>query len=288
MADLTRMEKMIIAVAITGGVHGKELNPNLPEQPDEQARDSYDCYNAGASICHLHVRDKEGKTTGDLDVYKEAISKIKAKCPILVQVGNGIGWTSDEKGKIIQYPLEKRMRLLEIEPNPDILTINAGTFEFADVLFPNPYWFNKEFVTRANERKIPIECEVYDIGHVANMLRLVEEGVLKKPVHFSFVLGIQGGIPAKHENVIRLVSDIPEGSGWQVITIGRYQLSLTVAAMCMGANIRTGLEDNIYYRRGELAKSNAHLVERMVKLAHDLGREIATVDDAKKAFGIES
>lgn len=286
-ADFTKMKKMIITVAVTGGIHGKESNPNLPEQPYEQAQSAYDCYNAGASICHLHVRNKEGKSTGDLNVYKEAISKIKAKCPILVQVGNGIGWYYDEKGNHVNYPFEKRMKLLEIEPKPDIITINAGTFHFEDVLFSNPYEFNVPFVTGANQRKIPIECEVYDIGHVTNIMRLVNEGILKTPVHFSFVLGIPGGISARHENLIRLVSDIPEGSSWQVITIGRYQMGLTIPGICMGGNIRTGLEDNIYYTKGELAKSNAQLVERIVRIARELGREIATVDDVKESFGVE-
>ncbi len=286
-ADFTKMKKLIITAAITGGIHGKESNPNLPEQPGEQAQSAYDCYNAGASICHLHVRNKEGKSTGDLNVYKEAISKIKAKSPILVQVGNGIGWYYDEKGNRVNYPFEKRMKLLEIEPKPDIITINAGTFHFDDVLFPNPYEFNKEFVSGANRKKIPIECEVYDIGHVTNILRLVNEGILKTPIHFSFVLGIPGGISARHENLIRLISDIPEGSSWQVITIGKYQMALTIPGICMGGNIRTGLEDNIYYRKGELAKSNAQLVERIVRIARELGREIATVDDTKKSFGVE-
>jgi 3-keto-5-aminohexanoate cleavage enzyme len=287
IADFREMKKIVITVAITGGLHGKESNPNLPEQPDEQAQSAYDCYNAGASICHLHVRNKKGKPTGDLNVYEEAISKIKAKCPILVQVGNGIGWYYDEKGNQVNYPFEKRMKLLEIEPKPDLITINAGTFEFGDVLFPNSYEFNREFVTGANQRKIPVECEVYDIGHVANILRLVNEGILKTPVHFSFVLGIQGGISARLENLMRLISDIPEGSSWQVITIGKYQMGLTTPGICMGGNIRTGLEDNIYYGKGELAKSNAQLVERIVRIARELGREVATVDDTKKSFGVE-
>jgi len=287
-ADFEEMNKVIITVAITGGLHGKEANPNLPEQPEEQAQDAYDCYNAGASICHLHVRDKDGNSTGDLNVYQEAISKIKAKSPIIVQVGNGIGQHTDEKGNVVMFTYEQRMRLLDIEPKPDLITINAGTFDFSDVLFPNSHDFNRDFVKGANERKIPIECEVYDISHIANMMRLVDEGVLKEPIHFSFVLGIDGGIPATPENMLRLAAEVPEGSAWQAIAISKYQLPLTVAAMCMGANIRTGLEDNVYIRGGELAKSNAQLVERAVKIARDLGREVATVDDAKKVFGIES
>ena len=108
----------------------------------------------------------------------------------------------------------------------------------------------------------------------------------KKPLHFSLVLGTTGGIPGRHENLLRLVSDLPEGSYWQVIGIGRAQLPITVAGMCMGGNIRTGMEDTVYYRKGEKAKSNAQLVERIVKIARDFGREIATVEDAKEYWGI--
>jgi 3-keto-5-aminohexanoate cleavage enzyme len=287
IADFSEMKKLVITVAITGGIHGKEANPHLPEQPDEQAKDACNCYNEGASICHLHVRDREGKTTGDLNRYTEAISKIKATCPILVQVGNGIGFYYDEKGNHVCHSFEERMELLEIEPKPDIITINAGTFHFGDVLFPNPYEFNKQFVTRANERKIPIECEVYDIGHIANIMRLVDEDTLKKPVHFSFVMGIEGGIPARHEDLIRLIADIPEGSMWQAIAVSRNQFPRTIAAMCMGGNVRTGLEDNVYFRKGELAVSNAQLVEIVAKVARELGREIATVEDVKEYFGVE-
>ena len=287
IADFSEMKKLVITVAITGGIHGKEANPHLPEQPDEQAKDAYNCYNEGASICHLHVRDREGKTTGDLNRYTEAISKIKAKCPILVQVGNGIGFYYDEKGNHVCHSFEERMELLEIEPKPDLITINAGTFEFQDVLFPNSHEFNTQFVTMANERKIPIECEVYDIGHIANIMRLVDEGTLKKPVHFSFVMGIEGGIPARHEDLIRLIADIPEGSMWQAIAVSRNQFPLTIAAMCMGGNVRTGLEDNVYFRRGKLALSNAQLVEIVAKVSRELGREIATVEDVKEYFGVE-
>ena len=286
-ADFEEMKKVIITVAITGGLHGKEANPNLPEQPDEQAQSAYDCYNAGASICHLHVRDKNGASTGDLNVYEEAISKIRAKSPILIQVGNGIGQYVDENGVGHTHSNEHRMKLLDIEPKPDIITINAGTFDFSGVLFPNSPDFNRAFIKGANERSIPIECEAYDISHIANIEGLVQEGILKKPVHYSLVLGIDGGIPATPENMLRLVAELPEGSSWQAIAISRYQLPLTVAAMCMGANIRTGLEDNVYIRRSELAKSNAQLVERVVKIARDLGRDVATVEETKKAFGIE-
>jgi len=287
--EINKMDKLIITVATTGGIHTKSANPNLPEQPDEIAQDVYDCYNAGAAVHHIHVRDKNGITTGDLNVYNEVISKVQAKCPIITQVGNGIGGVLRPNGRSEIATLDERMALTTIDPKPDMLTINAGNFEFDYrwATFENPIDWNAEFVRRAYARDISIEVECYDISHIENMKELVRRGVLKEPVHYSLVLGIKGGIPATPKMISTLVDVIPEGSSWQVITISKQQLPSTVMAMCQGANIRTGMEDNIYYRKGELVKSNAQLVERMVRIARELGREIATVDDAIVRLGVK-
>ena len=288
--EVSKMDKLIITVAQTGGIHGKEMNPNLPEQPSDIAQSALDCYNAGASVCHIHVRDRQGETTGDLKIYEEVLTKIKAKCPMITQVGNGIGRLTRPDGTYVMAPLEDRIKLTEINPKPDMLTINAGSFEFSWAFgtFENPLDWNEEFIKRCNERKIAIECECYDISHIENVKELMRRGVLKEPVHFSLVLGIAGGIPASPKTISAMVDMIPEGSTWQVITISLHQVTSTVLAMCQGANIRTGLEDNVYYTRGVLAKSNAQLVERMVRIARELGREIATVEEAKQILGVTS
>jgi len=183
------------------------------------------------------------------------------------------------------------MALTTITPKPDMLTINTGTFQFGyipDTIFSNPLEWNLEFIKRCYERDIAIECECYDISHIENVKEMVRQGVLKEPVHYSLVLGIKGGIPATPQMISTMVDVIPEGSSWQVITISKQQLPSTVMAMCQGANIRTGMEDNIYYAKGEPVKSNAQLVERMVRIARELGREIATVDEAKERLGVKS
>ncbi len=224
-----------------------------------------------------------------LNVYKNIITDIKAKCPIITQVGNGIGVVTESDGSKSIASLEDRMKLTEIDPKPDMLTINAGTFEFGWMgeTFENPLYFNEDFIKRCNERNIPIECECYDIGHIANVMELVNRGVIKKPVHFSFVLGIKGGIPASPQTISAMLDMIPEDSSWQVITISKLHMTSTVMAMCMGANVRTGLEDTIYYSRGVLAKSNAQLVERMVRIAKEIGREVATVEEARDMLGMQ-
>ncbi len=287
--EIDKMEKLIITVATTGGLHDKSANPNLPEQPHEIAQDAYDCYNAGAAVHHIHVRDKLGRTTGDLDVYTEVIGAVKAKCPIITQVGNGIGGVYRADGTFEVASQDERMALTAITPKPDMLTINCGTFQFGyipDTTFYNPLQWNMEFIRRCNERGIAIECECYDISHIENVKEMVRQGVLKEPVHYSLVLGIKGGTPASPQMISNMVDVIPEGSSWQVITISKQQMPSTIMAMCQGANIRTGMEDNIYYRKGELVKSNAQLVERMVRIARELGREIATVEEAKERLGV--
>jgi 3-keto-5-aminohexanoate cleavage enzyme len=126
-----------------------------------------------------------------------------------------------------------------------------------------------------------IEIEVYDTSHIANAIALADEGVLSPPLHFSLVLGVGGGAPATPENLIHMVKQLPEGSTWQVVAVGRQHVPTTVMAMAMGGNVRTGLEDTVYYKRGEPVKSNAQLIERVVRLANEIGREPATVEEAR-------
>jgi 3-keto-5-aminohexanoate cleavage enzyme len=289
--DILTDDKVIITAAITGGIHGKAVNPNLPEQPEEQAQAALDCYNAGAAILHLHVRGPNGLNTPDINVYNKALKLIGEKSPIIRQIGNGIGAYIDENNEIRVATLEQRLGLLTISPQAEMHTINAGTFEFRTNLgsstFDNPLWFNEKYLTGLSEQGIGVEVEVYDIGHIANIMELVKKGILKKPVHFSFVMGIKGGIPPEPRHIMTLLDEIPDGSTWQVITIGRYQLRMTVMAMALGGNIRTGMEDNIYYTKGVLAESNAQLVERMVRIARDIGREPATVEEAKVILGLK-
>ncbi len=316
-------DKVIITTAITGGIHGKWANPNLPITPEEQAQDALDCYNAGAAILHLHVRGEDGQNTPDIDVYNKSVRLIGEGCPIIRQIGNGIGARIDASGAafedmlhgfegkgltvsdyikqninqlkdqftVVHPTLEQRLNLLNIEPQPEMHTINAGTFEFMTsyglgIVFNNPRSFNEEYVKRCKEKGIGIEIEVYDLSHIENVMELVDKGLLSPPLHFSIVLGIMGGTAATPGNLMHMVEQLPEGSTWQVVTVGKYNVRSTVIAMSMGGNVRTGLEDNIYYQKGELAKGNAQLVERMVRIAKEIGREPATVEEAKQILGL--
>ena len=301
--NLLSDKKVIITAAITGGIHGKWANPALPLTAEEQAQAALECYEAGASIVHIHVRGDDGQNTPDLKYYGKTVSQIGEKCPILRQIGNGIGAKvvehkfTTKSGKkrvtteIVQPSLEERLNLINIEPEPEMHTINAGSFEFrtpyGGSLFLNPQDFNRKYIKRCNKKGFGIEIEVYDSSHITNVLEFVETGLLTPPLHFSLVLGIKGGAEANPANLLRMVDQIPEGSTWQVVTVGKFNLRTTVMAMCMGGNVRTGLEDTIYYGKGELSVGNAQLVKRMVRIAKEIGREVATVDEAKEILGIK-
>jgi 3-keto-5-aminohexanoate cleavage enzyme len=287
--NLTSQGKVIITIAPTGGLHGKEANPALPEQPKDIVQAFRDCYNAGASIAHMHVRDKQGLTTAELGVYGEVIEGVNASCPgMITQVGNGIGlrYEHGHNRPAVGFTQEQRMALLDIQPRPDMLTVNMGTFHFDhkgfEFLFNNSKEWNTEFVNGCKERAIHNELEVYDLSHIANVMNLVDKGVMTLPLHFSFVLGIAGGIPASVPNLLAMLDAIPEGSSWQVVCIGKHQLPLSTMVLAMGGNIRVGFEDNVYYSHGVLAVSNAQLVERAVRIARELGREIATPQEARE------
>jgi 3-keto-5-aminohexanoate cleavage enzyme len=280
-------DKVVLTVATTGGLHGKEANAALPEQPEEIVAAFEKSFAAGAAIAHIHVRDKQGRTSADPSIYGEVIAGINERCPgMITQVGNGIGIRREGDGNWSGFTQKQRMALLDLDPAPDMLTVNAGTFHFAhkdaEFLFDNSKGWNREFITACKERGIVNELEVYDISHIMNMLQLRDMGVLEEPMHFSFVLGINGGMPADPRYLMMMLDAIPEGSSWQIVSIGRSQVPLTTMAVAMGGDMRTGFEDTVHYRRGELAENNEQLVKRAVRIVRELGRDIATVDEARR------
>ncbi|AZR74063.1 3-keto-5-aminohexanoate cleavage protein [Anoxybacter fermentans] len=271
------MEKLIITAAICGAEVTKEQNPNLPITPDELAQAAYDAEQAGASIIHLHVRDENGNPTQSEEVFREVIEKIKAKgCKAIIQpsTGGAVGMTAEER---IQ-PLNLR---------PEMATLSTGSVNFGDDVFLNSPEYIEFFASRMKELGIKPEIEVFEVGMINNALRLVKKGLIEPPLHFDFVMGVPGGIPGEVEDLLHLVRKIPEGSTWSVAGIGRYELPLAVMAIIMGGHVRVGFEDNIYYSKGVLAESNAQLVERIVRIAKEVGREIATPDEAREILHIK-
>lgn len=264
------MEKLIITCAITGAETTREQNPALPITPNEQAEAAFECWKAGASIIHLHVRDDHGKPSQSVERFHETIDKIRKKCPVIVQISTG---------GAVGEKIENRAAPLKLKP--EMASLNTGSINFGDEVFMN---LPKDVEYLAKEMKalrIRPEIEVYDYGMLEYSLRIMKKGVIPDPSHFQFVLGTGHGISGEPRNLCRMADALPAGCTWTAAGIGRYQLPVAAQSTVMGGHVRVGLEDNIYWSKGVLAKSNAQLVERVAQLAAMLGRPVANVEETR-------
>jgi len=276
------MHKIIITVAQTGGMHGKEANSNLPEQPLEIAESTYECYNEGAAIVHIHARDKAGKVTSAPEVYKEIHELIKTKCNIILQdtTGGGPGLTLDE-----------RIRCLEAAP--EMASLNMGTLmrvsgPYEGIPFANPRAEIERFAKEMLDRNIKPEMEVYSHSMFRDIKNLINKGLIRKPYYVNLVLGMthQGAVEATPDYLWSMREFLPAGTIFNVTAIGKAQLPLTTMSILLGGMVRVGMEDNIYYKTGELAKSNSQLVARAVRITRELNMDIASPDEAREILGL--
>lgn len=269
------MSKLIITAALTGAEVTKDQQPALPVTPDEIAQEAFNCYKAGASIVHVHARDAQGNPTQDYAVYKEIKEKIEALCPVIVQPSTGgATWHTPDQ------------RLQPVDLAPEMATLSAGTCNFGPEVFMNTEENIEIFAKKMLALGVKPEIEVFERGMITNALKLVKKGVLKMPLHFDFVLGVPGACPGEPEDLLHMVRSIPEGCTWTVAGVGRYETPLSLMAIAMGGHVRVGFEDNIYYNKGELATSNAQLVARIARIANEVGRGVATPDEARAILGI--
>jgi len=264
------MDKLIITVAPTGSVPTKAQNPYLPVTPQEIADTAYRCWQIGASIVHVHARDDQGHPTLDPAVFARIYELISGRCDIIVQISTG--------GRAGMDPEARAAAVRRL--HPEMASLTTGSMNFPDRVYENPF-STIEYLARAmKEAGTRPEMEIFEAGMIANAQLLVEQGLATEPLHFNFVLGSHGSLPATPKNLLYLSELIPSDATWTASGLGRWQLPVTALALVMGGHVRVGLEDNLYYRRGELA-SNEQLVERMVRLADELGRPVATPDEAR-------
>lgn len=271
------MDKLIVTAAIIGAELSRKDTPFLPLTPEEIAEEARRAFEAGASIIHIHARDHKGEPTQDREAYREIIELIKGRCNPIIQVSTGgaVGMSAEE-------------RLQPVELQPEMASLTTGTVNFGDDVFSNPRKLLVRFARTMKEKGVKPEIEVFDAGMIANALWLVKKELLFHPLHFDFVLGVPGGLPASVKNLLHLVESIPPGSTWSVAGIGRDQLPMAAAAIVLGGHARVGLEDNIFFRKGELAQGNVPLVERVVRVARELDREIASPADARAILGLRN
>ncbi len=269
------MSAAILTAALTGPIASKADNPALPTSPEEIAAEAKQASQAGASVVHVHLRDAEGRPTGDLQIARRVVGLIEEACPALVQLSTGVG---------LGVPFEVREQL--IETRPAMATLNVCSMTFGDDEFRNPPSGVRRLAARMRTLGVKPELELYDTGHVEMALALHAEGLLEEPLQFSLVLGVRGGMPASAQSIVHVVSRLPPGAVWQAIGIGRHNLSMTAIGLAMGGNARTGMEDTLMLRRGEPAPGNGRLVQRLAEVTRALDRPIADVDQARELLGL--
>lgn len=271
------MEKLIITAAICGAEVTKEMNPAVPYTVEEIVREAKSAYEAGAAIVHLHVRRDDGTPTQDKARFKECIDAIKKVIPDVILIpstGGAVGMTAEE-------------RLQPTELFPEMATLDCGTCNFGDEVFENTMPMMRDFGKRMMENNIKPEFECFEAGHLDTALNMVRKGQLPgHPMQVNFVLGVQGCTPATVSNLCWLVHSLPSDATWTATGVGKSAFQMAAAAIAMGGNVRVGFEDNLYLSRGVLAKSNGELVAKVVRLAKELGREIATAGEARRILNL--
>ncbi len=276
------MKPLIITAAITGAETRRVDQPNLPITPQEQAQAAKECFEHGARVVHLHVRNDDGSPTQSLERFSESISAIRAAVPeMIVQISTG---------GAVGEPFERRLAPLSLKP--DMGTLNAGTLNFGDDIFINHPQDIIKLAEAFKEYNVVPEVEVYESGMIDVVAKLVNKGIITHtPLHMQFVLGVPGGMNGSPKNLMymmeHLKDQIPTAT-WAVAGIGRWHVPASMVALVTGGHIRVGFEDNIFYHKGIVADSNAQLVARIARIATEIGRPIATPEQAREILALPS
>lgn len=269
------MKKLIITVASVGSLPTKKNTPHVPITPDEIAQDALECYEAGATVLHVHARTPEGENTHELEIFEEIHEKVKKKVPeMIVQISTGgragLGFDSRSRGLLI---------------NPEMASLTTGSCNFPNMVYENSPQLVRELAEMMAERNIKPELEIFDTSMIRPALDLYDEGIIKGPLYFNFIMGLKGAQEPTFSQLSHLLNLIPKDSEWNISGVGRHQLFTSFLGICLGGHVRVGLEDNIYYSKGVLAK-NSDLVKRVVRLSKEYGREIASAKEARNIMGI--
>lgn len=274
-------DKVVVTCALTGALANRDQCPSIPYTPEEIAEEARRAGEAGAAVVHIHARERDGRPTVRVEIYREILEAVRARTDIVVNFSTGA----------VGIPIEERVAHIR-ELKPEIGALNMGSMNYAiyssrkktfywDLVFANPFKDISYLLTAMNEAGVRPELECFDTGHIGNTAPLIDMGLLRPPLQFSLIMGVLGGIPATTRNLVHQVGSLPPGSIWEVIGVGLEQWSLTAAAVTLGGNIRVGFEDNFYLEEGKMARSNGELVEKAVRLCRDLGRDVATPAEAR-------
>jgi uncharacterized protein (DUF849 family) len=276
----------VITCAINGVLAKREQCPGIPYSPVEIAEEAKRAYDAGAAVVHIHGRNEDGSPTFSPATFAKIKEEIRKRCPIILNFSTGT--IVEEVSEQCQYIRESK---------PEIAALNMGTMNYSkysekrkafvfDMVFPNTYAKIIKLLSAMNEAGVKSELECFDTGHTHGIWPLLDMGVLKKPLQFSFIVNVLGGIPPTVESLQLQTKIMPPESEWEVIGISHCGWRMIASALVLGGNIRAGLEDNFYKPNGEMAKSNGELIEVAARLCRDVGRKPATVEQARAILGL--
>lgn len=275
------MSKTIITVAPTGAWPTKKNNPNVPLTPMEIAEDVYECYQAGAAIAHLHMRDDEGKGTMSKVKFEETVALIREKCDIVLNLTTSGDLNATDETR------QEHLELLR----PELASYDCGSMNWLhNSLFINHPKFLEELGTNMKKWGIKPEVEVFDPGMIGNAAYYIKKGVLDKPAHFQFCMGVANGISGTMKDLIFMKETLDRlvpGSTWGCFGVGKYAMEMLYGAVALGGHVRVGMEDNVMYGKDQLAKNNRQFVERAKRVIEEFGNEVATPDDAREILGLK-
>jgi len=288
MRELRTTEKLIVTVATTGSFQGKEANPNLPLQPEEIVQSTYEAWNEGASIVHIHARARETNApTSDPEVLREIDQRIREKkCDIIIQ-------HSTASDYIPRLGKDKRIKAIEMNPEMATLDITIPrmiTFGDKETFYITTLPEIESGARAMLERGVKPELEIFNPVVMEDTYSLIEKGLLTKPYWYNFVLGMRrinrSYMGYSPRLLMQLVDALPSDAMFSVMGVGNDELPATTQSILMGGHVRVGFEDNVYYKKGQLADNNAQLVARTVRIARELGCEIASPAEAQAMLGI--
>jgi uncharacterized protein (DUF849 family) len=275
------MGKVIVSAALTGVLATRDQCPAIPYTPKEIGEEAKRAADAGAAIVHIHARTPQGGPDWSVETFAEIFDEVRARTDAIINFSTGG----------VGIPAEERIAHIR-DLRPEMAALNMGSMNYAiysekkkafyhDHVFANPFSDIQLFLETMKTAGVRPEMECFDAGHIGNTRPLIDMGVLDAPYQFSLIMGVLGGIPGTTRHLVDQVDSLPQGSHWQVIGIGLNQWPLVAAAIAMDGNVRVGLEDNFYVEQGKMAKSNGDLVEKATRLARDLGREVASIAEAR-------
>jgi uncharacterized protein (DUF849 family) len=287
------MSKVIVTVAVTGSMPTREQNPNLPITPEEIANAAYECYNEGAAIVHVHVRDpKTGKRSMAFEPYAEVVERLRAKCNMIINLTTGPGGQltigPDNQPRLEQSFMaspEKRVEHV-LKLKPEMCSLDIGSSNAGFGVFVNAEVVIDKMAELIKQSGVKPEVEIFDVGHIQIANRLMRLGLLEKNAHFQLCMGTRMGVPATPKDAVHLGESLPPGATWSIFGVGASQIPMVAMGVLLGGHVRVGFEDNLYLRKGQLAKSNAELVIHTMGIIKSLNKEAASVEEAKKILSL--